>query len=208
MRVAIFGTVGAGKTTLIENIHSFLPNYVTFWEPLEKNPYFSQLYSNNKDIRAITYKMEIWMLAARMKQLKQSSDQKDVLFDRGVMDTIIFADTNYQLEKLDARDWQVYSDYFQIATIPSLFNDQDPAYDLVIYLKVDSQVSIERIRARGIESEQNVDPMFWNILNQTYDKWYEKLKDCVPFLVINGNNNDSKVLAQQVVETIKQQQKQ
>ncbi|MCL8211223.1 Deoxyadenosine/deoxycytidine kinase [Mesoplasma sp. JKS002658] len=208
MRVAIFGTVGAGKTTLIENIHSFLPNYVTFWEPLEKNPYFSQLYSNNKDIRAITYKMEIWMLAARMKQLKQSSDQKDVLFDRGVMDTIIFADTNYQLEKLDARDWQVYSDYFQIATIPSLFNHQDPAYDLVIYLKVDSQVSIERIRARGIESEQNVDPMFWNILNQTYDKWYEKLKDCVPFLVINGNNNDSKVLAQQVVETIKQQQKQ
>lgn len=208
MRVAIFGTVGAGKTTLIENIHSFLPNYVTFWEPLEKNPYFSQLYSNNKDIRAITYKMEIWMLAARMKQLKQSSDQKDVLFDRGVMDTIIFADTNYQLEKLDARDWQVYSDYFQIATIPSLFNHQDPAYDLVIYLKVDSQVSIERIRARGIESEQNVDPMFWNILNQTYDKWYEKLKDCVPFLVINGNNNDSKVLAQQVVKTIKQQQKQ
>lgn len=208
MRVAIFGTVGAGKTTLIENIHSFLPNYVTFWEPLEKNPYFSQLYSNDKDIRAITYKMEIWMLAARMKQLKQSSDQKDVLFDRGVMDTIIFADTNYQLEKLDARDWQVYSDYFQIATIPSLFNHQDPAYDLVIYLKVDSQVSIERIRARGIESEQNVDPMFWNILNQTYDKWYEKLKDCVPFLVINGNNNDSKVLAQQVVETIKQQQKQ
>jgi len=48
--------------------------------------------------------MEIWMLAARMKQLKQASDQKNVLFDRGVMDTIIFADTNYQLKKLDARD--------------------------------------------------------------------------------------------------------
>gem|GEM_PF-1356516 len=30
MRVAIFGTVGAGKTTLIKNIHTFLPNYVTF----------------------------------------------------------------------------------------------------------------------------------------------------------------------------------
>ncbi len=208
MRVAIFGTVGAGKTTLIKNIQSLLPDYVTFWEPLEKNPYFSQLYTNSKDTQTITYKMEIWMLAARMKQLKQASEQKEVLFDRGVMDTIIFADTNHQLKKLDTRDWEVYSDYFQIATIPSLFNTQDPAYDLVVYLKVDSQVSIDRIRVRGIESEQNVDLMFWDILNQTYDKWYEKLKDCVPFLVINGNNDNSKVLAQQVVETIKQQQKQ
>gem|GEM_PF-937865 len=41
-----------------------------------------------------------------------------------------------------------------------MFNRQDPAYDLVVYLKVDSQVSIDRIRSRGIASEQNVDPMF------------------------------------------------
>lgn len=202
MRIAIFGTVGAGKTTLIKNILTHLPNYSIFWEPLEKNPYFGELYTGKQAIEANTYKMEIWMLAARMRQLKQAAQLSDVLFDRGVMDTIIFADTNHQLKKLDERDWKVYSEYFEIATIPALFNKDEPAYDLVVYLKVDDAVSKSRIKERGLPSEQNVDPAFWDLLNQTYDKWYEKLKNQVPFLVLDGNNNNSALLAQQVVSEI------
>lgn len=202
MRIAIFGTVGAGKTTLIKNVLTYLPNYSIFWEPLEKNPYFGELYTAKEAVEANTYKMEIWMLTARMRQLKQAAGLTDVLFDRGVMDTIIFADTNHQLKKLDERDWKVYSEYFEIATIPALFNPDQPAYDLVVYLKVDSATSQARIKNRGIASEQAVDPQFWDLLNQTYDKWYERLKAQVPFLVLNGNNNDSEQLAKQVADEI------
>ncbi|ATG97442.1 deoxynucleoside kinase [Mesoplasma lactucae] len=203
MRIAIFGTVGAGKTTLIQNIHALEPDYEIFWEPLQKNPYFSQLYTTKEQVQDITYKMEIWMLAARMRQLKESYGKKNTLFDRGVMDTIVFADTNHQLGKIDDRDWGVYSDYFEVSMVPSLFTKTRPAYDLVIYLRVSDETSTNRIKQRGIKEEQEVDPKFWNRLNQTYDKWYNQLKDKVPFYVLDGDKDNSSELAREVVNYIK-----
>jgi deoxyadenosine/deoxycytidine kinase len=61
MRIAIFGTVGAGKTTLIENLLKRLPDtYQVFLEPMDENPYFKDFYNEGAaNDESLNYKMEI-----------------------------------------------------------------------------------------------------------------------------------------------------
>jgi len=205
MRIAIFGTVGAGKTTLIENLLKLLPkDYEIFLEPMEENPYFKDLYTNtNDDMQTLTYKMELWMLASRMKQLKKSLTMKNVLFDRGVVDTLIFADANHKLNKISDRDYHVFEEYFNSCIMPTIFNKKDNLYDLMIYLKVSDETSIRHIQQRGIKEEQLVDHSFWKLLNKNYDYWYSQWKSFVPFYVIDGNNDDSEQLAEKIMSDLK-----
>jgi deoxyadenosine/deoxycytidine kinase len=100
------------------------------------------------------------MLASRMKQLSSSMKETDVLFDRGVADTLIFADTNYELGKIDERDYQVYEEYFNVCVLPTIFDQQVRMYDLMIYLKVSDQTSLDHIHQRGLDAEQKVDPEY------------------------------------------------
>lgn len=45
MKIAVFGTVGAGKTKVSEELCKQL-NYNLFKEPLEENPYFKDFYQD------------------------------------------------------------------------------------------------------------------------------------------------------------------
>ena len=60
MRIAIFGTVGAGKSTVSSEISKRL-GYEVFPEPIDDNPYFDDYY---KDLKNTVFKMQIYMLAA------------------------------------------------------------------------------------------------------------------------------------------------
>ncbi|AUF83525.1 deoxynucleoside kinase [Mesoplasma syrphidae] len=207
MKIAIFGTVGAGKTTLIDKLKSKLPkDYQVFWEPLSDNPYFEDSYSPNQIIsRAAAYKMELLMLANRMKQFLDSKQYQNVIYDRGIMDTIIFAHCNYEAGNIDERDWKVYREYFEISVLPSIFKGPNQeGYDLVVYLKVSPETSIRRIHTRAIERELAVDNVFWTKLTEMYDRWYLHLKDAFPFMVIDGNLEDPEIYANQVIAHVKQ----
>ncbi|WP_031543225.1 deoxynucleoside kinase [Mesoplasma photuris] len=206
MKIAIFGTVGAGKSTLIEHLNRLLPEkYEVFWEPLSDNPYFEDSYSPDlKVASAASYKMELLMLSNRYKQFKESKKFENVIYDRGIMDTIIFAHCNYEDGRIDEKDWNVYREYFEIAVLPSIFEHRNAndGYDLVVYLKVSPEKSIERITNRGIERELKVDHKFWTKLVNMYDRWHKHLENKFPFLVVDGNIDNPEVYAQQIVDVV------
>lgn len=202
MKIAIFGTVGAGKTTLIAALKQMLPEqYEIFWEPIRENPYFEASYHPDLTIsRAATYKNEIYMLTARYQQFQESFKYENVLYDRGIIDTLIFAHCNYEEKRMNEIDWQVYAEYFECCVIPSITaSKNNSGYDLVVYLKVSNQTCLTRIRKRGIERELNVDPLFWEMLNAKYDYWYDRLRDKMSFFVVDGNSQDSIKIAQKVM---------
>ncbi|AXK51241.1 deoxynucleoside kinase [Spiroplasma alleghenense] len=190
MRLVIFGTVGAGKTSFINALNNKL-GYKVYAEPLNKNPYFDKLYEQFQDKNSNTYKMELFMLSERMKQFLESQNLENVVFDRGVMDTLIFANANYEEGNLDKRDWDTYRTFFETNIIPAIFNNENiKSYELVVYLRVSDETSINRINQRAIPGELRVKQHFWELLNSLYEQWYLEWIDKIPFIVIDGNIDD------------------
>ncbi|ATZ16461.1 deoxyadenosine/deoxycytidine kinase [Entomoplasma freundtii] len=204
MRIAIFGTVGAGKTTLIEHLKRTLPeDYLVVKEPLVDNPYFEKSYSPDPKIAGENaYKMEILMLAARMKQLQESKSVENVLYDRSIFDCPVFANCNYTMGNLNSTDWKVYREYFEKVVLKSFQNKAIPPYDYVIYLKVSDETSLKRIQQRSIERELNVKPEFWFELNHLYDDWAQKIASVTPLLIIDGNTDNPQVCAEKIIKKL------
>ncbi|WP_027063135.1 deoxynucleoside kinase [Mesoplasma seiffertii] len=187
MRIAIFGTVGAGKSSVSEEISKRL-NHEIFPEPIEENPYFDDYY---KDLKATVFKMQIYMLAARSKQLKQAHQLKDIIFDRTILEDPIFMKVNYDLGNVNDIDYKTYQDFYENVVLENLkIPDERVKFDIVIYLKVSTDKAIERIAKRGRSSELDVDKKYWELLNKNYNEFYDQNVYDFPFFVVDAETDD------------------
>ncbi|AOG60199.1 deoxyadenosine/deoxycytidine kinase [Spiroplasma helicoides] len=184
MRIALFGTVGAGKSTISEEISKIL-KYRIFPEPIDNNPYFDDYY---KDMEANVFKMQIFMLTARSKQLLEAKKLENVIFDRTILEDPIFVAVNHDLKTMSDIDYKTYNDFYENVIIPNLGNRSE--FDLVIYLKLSTDKAIERIRERGRVQELETPREYWEVLNNRYDDYYEKRKSMFNFLVIDAEHDD------------------
>jgi deoxyadenosine/deoxycytidine kinase len=150
MRIAIFGTVGAGKST-VSNALSQRLHHEIFPEPIDNNPYFEDYY---RDLKGTVFKMQIYMLAARSKQLKQAQQLKNIIFDRTILEDPLFMGVNYDLGNVNEIDYQTYQDFYDNVVLETLkLPDERVKFDIVVYLKVSVDKAIERIKKRGREQE-------------------------------------------------------
>src|SRR5699024_8547720 len=151
MKIALFGTVGAGKSTVSEKISEKL-GYEIFPEPIDNNPYFDEYY---KDMKNTVFKMQIFMLTARSIQLHQAKKLDDVIFDRTILEDPIFVDVNHELGLMNDIDYKTYTDFYENVIIPNL--EKRAEFDIVIYLKVSTDKAIQRIKERGRIQELETD---------------------------------------------------
>ncbi|AUB31366.1 deoxynucleoside kinase [Spiroplasma floricola] len=184
MRIAIFGTVGAGKSTVSEEISKKL-GYKVFPEPIDNNPYFDDYY---KDRKANVFKMQIYMLTARSQQLMEAEELKNVIFDRTILEDPIFVATNHDTGAMNDIDYKTYTDFYENVVVPNL-SDRGK-FDLVIYLKVSTDKAIQRIRERGRYQEFDSPREYWDVLNKNYDNFFEKRKHMFDFLVVDAETDD------------------
>ncbi|QHX36023.1 hypothetical protein STIUS_v1c04690 [Spiroplasma sp. TIUS-1] len=184
MRLALFGTVGAGKSSLSEAI-SKSTGYEIFPEPVDNNPYFDDYYN---DMKAFVFKMQVWMLTARSKQLTSAESLRNVIFDRSIIEDPIFVKVSRRLGLMNGTDYNTYNDFFEEVVLKSL--GQRANFDLVVYLRVNTNKAIERIHERGRVQELGTDNTYWELLNEEYEAFYEKHKKQFNFLVIDANSDD------------------
>jgi len=187
MRIAIFGTVGAGKSTVSQAISDQIDHEI-FPEPIDDNPYFEEYY---RDLKATVFKMQIYMLAARSKQLKQAQSLKNIIFDRTILEDPLFMGVNYDLGNVNNTDYQTYLDFYNNVVLETLkLPDERVKFDLVIYLKVSVDKAIERIQKRGRSQELLVGRDYWEKLVNRYEEFYQANKNDFPFVVIDAETDD------------------
>ncbi|MBE4704164.1 deoxynucleoside kinase [Spiroplasma platyhelix] len=199
MKIVLAGVVGVGKSTISDKLAQKL-NFKVMQEPVADNPYLDDFYGNPKEF---AFKMQIFMLMARSKQLKAAIDEENVIFDRSILEDPIFVEVLKAQNNISDVDYQVYYDFYNHVVVSSLYFDPKIKPDLIVYLQVTTDNAIKRIVQRGRESEKHVDSGYWELLNQKYQEWYQKNKDKFPFLVVDTNSKNPDEIVEEIITTIK-----
>ncbi|MCL6428804.1 Deoxyadenosine/deoxycytidine kinase [Spiroplasma sp. JKS002669] len=199
MKIILAGVVGVGKSTISEMLAKKL-NFKLMQEPVACNPYLEDFYSKPKDF---AFKMQIFMLMARSKQLKDAIDEENVIFDRSILEDPIFVEVLKAQNNINNVDYQVYYDFYNNVIVSSLYFDPKIKPDLIIYLRVTTENAIKRINQRGRNAEKDVPASYWKLLNEKYEEWYLKNNDKLPFFVIDTNKKNPETIVSDILQQIK-----
>ena len=173
--IGLAGNIGVGKTTFTKLLSEKL-NWTPFFESVSDNPYLSDFYT---DMKRWSFNLQIFFLHKRFEMhQKMSASSTSVIQDRTIYEDLeIFAKNLYRLGNLSQRDWDNYCGLFKVMN----FYLKRP--DLIIYLKADTDTLLRRIKRRGRDYENSIDPEYIHTLNISYDRWIESISD-QPVMII------------------------
>jgi deoxyguanosine kinase len=159
--ITIEGVIGVGKTTVTRMLTEAL-QAETLFEIVEENPFLKDFY-NDRDSWAL--QTETFFLLNRVKQLEDTGKLlmagSVVVSDYNVVKNQIFAGLTLSGTKRDK-----YMQLFDILT------GDLPKADLVIYLKAEHELVMDRIRRRDRSFERDMDPEYIRRLASEYDRYF------------------------------------
>lgn len=179
--VAVAGNVGVGKSTLTQLLADRL-GWEPFYEAVDDNPYLADFY---RDMRSWSFHSQIFFLTRRLRHHRLLLDRPNsVVQDRSVYeDAEIFARNLYQQGNMAERDYRSYRELYEVLT------QFLPPPDMVVYLRASVDTLIKRIRLRGREFEQDIDPGYLQQLNNLYEEWIAKFT-LSPVLIVPADKLD------------------
>jgi len=178
--IVIDAVVGAGKTVYMEMIAEEM-KIPSFLEPVQDNPLLDKFYHNRK---RYSFPLQVYFLNRRFEALKKAAELgKPAIMDRSIYGDMIFAKLLYEEGNMEKEEFMLYKDL--------LINmlDHVEAPKLMIYLKIDTDSAIERIRKRGRDYEQIVEREYWERLNKEYEDYFKDY-NLSPLLVIDASKYD------------------
>lgn len=195
LRIGIVGNIGVGKSTLVNAASSeplnkilleTIPNCPkeaavhAFQE--EFNPQVLDAFYQNPVDNAFMAQIEFFN--GRLdRQMKIASCKGIVLEDRTLAeDYHIFGLAQKILGNMSEEEFLTYQRTYNLMTQKI----SDP--DIIIYLKADVDVLLERIAKRGRASEASIPADYLAQLNQLYDQYIFREVSC-PVLVIDANKD-------------------
>ncbi len=168
--IAICGTVGAGKTTMLSRLLARFGARAAFHEERpQDNPFICEYYA---DSRRWTFHAQVTFLSLYFDDplwKPGNSDASFFFFDRCFLENLVIA--KYRLAQGD-----LTQDEFRILEklacgIDSLM----PKIDKYIYLDCSINTILAHMRARGRAYEDELDLMYVYELKALYDEWYKTL---------------------------------
>ena len=176
--IAVEGPIGVGKTTLAKRLaNSF--NYETLLEQAEDNPFLERFY---QDRRAGALPTQLYFLFQRARQI-QEIRQGDMFQQVQVADFLIEKDQLFAQVTLDDEELKLYQTVYQQLTIDA------PKPDLVVYLQAPTDILLERVQRRGIQTEKLIDADYLRQLNDAYTQFFYYYDDA-PLLIVNATDID------------------
>ena len=179
MYIAIEGVIGVGKTTLARLLQPSFQAEVLL-EIFEENPFLSDFYS---DRERYAFQTQIFFLLSRYHQQRRGVKEalqinpwliSDYTFEKDRL----FAEVNLAGDELEMY-YKVHEALAEKITKP----------DLVVYLRADTDVLMQRIAQRDRPYERQMEIKYIDTLNKTYDARFAK-HSTHNVLTINTNDLD------------------
>ena len=180
MFIGIAGIIGAGKTTLTRNLADHL-GYEPFYEPVKDNIYLADFY---KDMSRWGAMMQLYLLFKRFEQHQKVvwGTEKGAVQDRTIYEDTIFAGMLHDAGLIDDRDYDTYMGHFNIMKRFLLYPD------VLVYLKVDPEISMRRIAERGRVVERGITIEYMEKLHNGYEKFVSEMGRYTRVLTLDWND--------------------
>lgn len=180
MYIAIEGVIGVGKTTLARLLQPAIEAELLL-EIFEENPFLSDFYS---DRARYAFQTQIFFLLSRYHQQRRGvtailATGKSLLSDYTFAKDSLFATINLKGDELEMYH-RVHAALAEKISLP----------DLLVYLRADTDVLMQRIALRDRTYERNMERGYIEQLNQAYEEFFSKPYDDTPVLVLDSNPLD------------------
>ena len=187
--VCIEGLIGSGKSTLVTNLCT-KHNYVPFMEPVETNPYLNDYY---KDPKRFAFTMQVHLLWERYKMFQQAyfrSLQGEVcILDRSPQGDYAFA----LVQDLDG--YFTKNEFATYQNMNQILHSQMADSDLVIWLELSPEETLERIKKRSRDCESNIPIDYLRHLYYAYQIVLRSLEKRCRVIRIDASPDTETVLA-------------
>ncbi len=133
MRIAIVGTVGIGKTTIINKVKKIADSIemdigINIEE--EKYPYLELAYG---DMKKWAWIMQTDFLMLRLRSLYLKSNKSEhIIYDRSYIDDYIYAKRSFDNSEMTNEEFEIYKKQFH--SFANLVKDTNVNYDLMVIL--------------------------------------------------------------------------
>jgi deoxyguanosine kinase len=180
MYIAIEGVIGVGKTTLARLLQpAFEANLLL--EVFEENPFLSDFYG---DRARYAFQTQIFFLLSRYQQQRRGVTTileagKSLLSDYTFAKDSLFARINLKGDELEMYK-RVHQALAEKISMP----------DLLVYLRADTDVLMQRIALRDRSYERNIERSYIDELNDAYEDFFSRPYDDTPVLTIDSNPLD------------------
>jgi deoxyguanosine kinase len=180
MYIAIEGVIGVGKTTLARLLQPAFDAEILL-EVFEENPFLSDFYA---DRQRYAFQTQIFFLLSRYHQQRRGVTSileagKSLISDYTFAKDGLFARINLQGDELD-----------MYGRVHEALAEKIPMPDLLVYLRADTDVLMQRIAWRDRSYERNMDRAYIDELNRAYEEFFSRPYDHTPILVIDSNPID------------------
>jgi deoxyguanosine kinase len=161
MYVAIEGVIGVGKTSLARLLQPIFASELLL-EIFEENPFLSDFYADRK---RYAFQTQIFFLLSRYHQqheaVPQALAKSNLIADYTFEKDALFARLNLTGDELETYD-----------RLHEALAERIPRPELIVYLRVDTDVAMRRIAMRDRTYERNMDRAYIHDLNQAYEDFF------------------------------------
>ena len=173
--VAIEGVIGVGKTTLARLLQSIFHADLLL-EEFQENPFLASFYA---DRQRYAFQTQLFFLLSRYRQQQKIVPAR--LARRALISDYTFAkDSLFAHLNLDGDELEMYTRVHHILAE----NLTQP--DLVVYLRADTDVLMDRIAIRDRNYERDMDRDYIEQLRQAYEQFFVDYH-ATPLLTIDSN---------------------
>jgi deoxyadenosine/deoxycytidine kinase len=179
--ICVSGVIGAGKTTFIDRVAKELCAD-TYLENVE-DPLLPLMY---EDPKRWAFSLQMSLLNDKFNTMQDANrDKTNAIIERTIYEDKVFSYNHYLLDNFTRNEWKLYNKIYET------YVSQLAPPDLMIFLSIPDELSLERIADRNRYFEQ--DPalkQYYLKLNKEYRRFYEEYP--YPKLQINNEAIDVK----------------
>lgn len=185
------GTIGVGKSTLAKLLGDHFGTDV-FYEKVDDNKILPLFYTMSEEElleKRIPFLLQLDFLDSRFKLIKSALVNDNNVLDRSIYEDVMFARVNAKMGRISELELEIYENLF-FNMMEELKELPKKSPDLLVYLRADFDVVIERVMKRGREYEVDESLIdYYRSIWNNYENWIEEY-DYSPKIIIDTNELD------------------
>src|SRR3984893_4244818 len=176
--IGIAGPIGVGKTSLARALAKEL-NARPMLEGVEENPFLARFY---EDPDKYVLPVQLYFLLTRYNQQRELA-QQDLFAQATVADYLFGKDRIFAALNLAPDELALYDNVYR------LLDAQMPRPDLVVYIRANAEVLIERLRKRNRDFERYISVQYLERVSSAFRDFFFYY-DETPLLVVDTTELD------------------